>query len=90
VLAYDPADETALTRHVSGDEYIGVLLARQAAYLAAHPPRRPGLRPLLEWFVRDEDAAWVTLPADALEPGDNWPPLHHTWTSVVQAQTTHE
>jgi hypothetical protein len=30
------------------------------------------------------------LPADALEPGDNWPPLHHTWTSVVQAQTTHE
>jgi hypothetical protein len=68
VLAYDPADETALTRHVSGGEYIGVLLARQAAYLAAHPPRRPGLLPLLEWFVRDEDEPWVMLPEAAPKP----------------------
>jgi len=30
------------------------------------------------------------LPADALEPGENWPPLHQTWTDVVRCQTQEE
>jgi hypothetical protein len=30
------------------------------------------------------------LPASALEPGDNWPPLHETWDAVVRAQTAQE
>lgn len=28
------------------------------------------------------------LPEDALEPGENWPPLHQTWTDVVTAKTS--
>lgn len=27
------------------------------------------------------------LPVSALEPGENWPPLHNTWDEVVQYQT---
>lgn len=27
------------------------------------------------------------LPAAALEPGENWPPLHRTWAEVVAAGT---
>jgi hypothetical protein len=27
------------------------------------------------------------LPATALQPGENWPPLHETWDDVVSAQT---
>lgn len=30
------------------------------------------------------------LPAEALEPGLNWPPLHETWPDVVRAQTAPE
>lgn len=26
------------------------------------------------------------LPATALAPGENWPPLHHTWHDVVREQ----
>lgn len=26
------------------------------------------------------------LPATALAPGENWPPLHHTWRDVVREQ----
>jgi len=27
------------------------------------------------------------LPAQALEPGENWPTLHQTWAGVVRSQT---
>lgn len=29
------------------------------------------------------------LPPSALEPGENWPPLHPTWDDVVRHQTDH-
>ncbi|MET9263695.1 DUF6283 family protein [Amycolatopsis sp. NPDC004079] len=32
-------------------------------------------------------AATGRLPASALEPGRNWPPLHQTWNDVVRHQT---
>lgn len=32
-------------------------------------------------------AATGRLPADALSPGPNWPPLHGSWAAVVAAQT---
>lgn len=52
-----------LTAPVTGDEYVAVLLGRQAAWTAEHPTVRPyGFPPLLEWFVRDEDEPFVTLP----------------------------
>lgn len=28
------------------------------------------------------------LPAEALSPSANWPPLHETWADVVEAQTS--
>lgn len=30
------------------------------------------------------------LPVAALRSGENWPPLHETWTDVVEAQTEEE
>lgn len=30
------------------------------------------------------------LPASALEPGENWPPLHQTWAEVVANHTSPE
>jgi len=35
-------------------------------------------------------AALGRLPASALEPGANWPPLHRTWQDVVRLQTLPE
>ncbi|RLK58468.1 hypothetical protein [Actinokineospora cianjurensis] len=61
-ISYDAADGTALSSPISGEDYIEVLLARQAAYQGAHPYRFP---PLLEWFVRDEDVDYVELPKPA-------------------------
>lgn len=41
----------------SQEEYLAELLRRQDAYVAAHPgaPGREWVRPLLTWFVRDDD-----------------------------------
>lgn len=60
----DPASEVVeepaeLTAPVTGEEYMTILLARQAAYVS----RNPGtLLPLLEWFIRDGDEDFVQLP----------------------------
>lgn len=50
---------------MTGDEYIALLLERQAAYEREHPPSPPWLRPLLEWFVRPGDELLFTPPEDA-------------------------
>jgi hypothetical protein len=34
--------------------------------------------------------AQLRLPADALRPGENWPPLHQTWEHVVRSQSISE
>lgn len=53
-------------RKLNGDEYIEVLLARQAEYMAQRQPR-PGakafLMPTLDMFVRADDEELVDLPA---------------------------
>lgn len=64
-IPYDADDSTKLTGSISGEEYIQVLLARQAAYVGAHPY---GFPPLLEWFVRTEDEPYVVLPDAAPAP----------------------
>src|SRR3954471_14726815 len=52
----DPAE---ITEPVTGEQYMEILLARQAAYVS----RNPGtLLPLLEWFIRSGDEAYVILP----------------------------
>jgi hypothetical protein len=51
---------------LTGEQYIAVLLGRQADYVATHPGRR--YPPLLEWFVRDGDEDLVDLSAEDIPP----------------------
>lgn len=61
----EAAEEPApLSEPISADAYIGVLLARQAAYVARSFPDGTSLPPL-EWFIRTEDEAFVILPERA-------------------------
>lgn len=46
---------------MTGDEYMALLLERQAAHMAEHPPNPSWLRPLLEWFIEDGDEKLVDL-----------------------------
>lgn len=56
-----------LSAPIDGEEYMRVLLDRQAAWEAAHPG--PGrFRPLLEWFIVDGDEHQVRLPEATLAP----------------------
>lgn len=57
---------TQTPKKMTGDEYMDELLARQAAWMGAHPHVK-GM-PLLEWFVRDGDENLVDLPAAAPSP----------------------
>jgi hypothetical protein len=47
---------------ISGEQYIQVLLERQAAWMAQHG-HRAKYPPLLEWFIRQDDVALVDLDA---------------------------
>lgn len=59
-----------LSGPISGEDYMLVLAARQAAYEASRPQSGPLLRypSLLEWFVRDEDVEYVVLPEPEAAP----------------------
>lgn len=63
----DMAEKGSLT----GDEYMALLLERQAAYVAEHPPA-PGVtwaaRPLLEWFIQPGDEELFTPPKEVPQP----------------------
>ena len=48
---------------LSPDQYMDLLLARQAAYVTEHPPARPWILPPLEWFVREGDEALIDMAA---------------------------
>lgn len=63
--AYGPA----LTEPVTLDEYMAVLQQRLDTYNASRPPSdnqvfrvKSWVEPLLPWFFRDEDEAFVVLP----------------------------
>ena len=53
------------------DQYMALLVERQAAHCAEHGPHRPGHPALLEWFVREGDEDLVDLAAieAGVEPG---------------------
>lgn len=53
---------------VTLDEYVALLEQRQAAYVAEHPPARPWLVPLLEWFIEPGDEDLVDLPKPTPQP----------------------
>lgn len=60
------ADTTTLTGPISGEDYMQVLLARQAAFVAEHDELL--YLPLLEWFIRDEDVEYVVLTESVPTP----------------------
>lgn len=64
-------------QHMTGDEYLALLLARQAEHMAQHP-LRPGakafLMPTLDMFVRAGDEKLVDLPRDDPEARRTPPP----------------
>lgn len=53
---------------LTGDEYMALLVERQAAYVAAHPPLKPWIMPLLEWFVLPGDEELFTPPKPKPQP----------------------
>lgn len=61
----EPAD---ISGPISVEEYMRVLAARQAAFVAAQSSPTLRYPPLLKWFIRDEDAAHVVLPESAPSP----------------------
>lgn len=61
----------------SQEEYLEELLRRQSVYVAEHPsvPGREWVRPLLTWFVRDDDEVeGVTVDAPPSPPPVAKPP----------------
>lgn len=56
ITALRPTEST-----VNGEQYMQILLARQAEYEAENPPNPAWMRPLLEWFIREGDEKWVDL-----------------------------
>lgn len=59
----DAVNAAPLTEPIDAEDYMKVLLARQAVWETAHPGFR--LRPLLEWFIVPGDEEWVRLPEPA-------------------------
>lgn len=47
---------------MTGDEYVALLLERQATHIAEHPPAAPWMLPLLEWFIQPGDEDLFTPP----------------------------
>jgi hypothetical protein len=53
-----------LAEPIDAEDYMQVLLDRQAAWEAEHPSQG-WVRPLLEWFIEPGDEKWVRLPEPA-------------------------
>jgi len=87
-IRYRADDETALSGPVRGEEYMQVLLARQAAYVATQEQSGPLQRyaPLLEWFVRDEDVEYVVLPEAVPAPKRASKPRVYRSTESIRAE----
>lgn len=57
-----------MTTLLTPDQYMDLLLERQAEYVAQNGPAILGFPPLLDWFIRDGDEALVDM--DAIEAAD--------------------
>lgn len=53
---------------MTGDEYMALLVERQEDHMREHPPARPWLKPLLDWFIRPGDEDVFTPPAVEPQP----------------------
>lgn len=65
VPAPEVAEPAPLDHAITGEEYIAVLLARQAAWISRNRSYGADRPPLLEWFIRDGDEDFVHLPEEA-------------------------
>lgn len=72
-----------LAAPIDAEDYMQLLLDRQAAWEAAHPHHR--LRPLLEWFIAPGDEQWVCLPAPA--PAPKREPTPRVYRSAASIRT---
>jgi hypothetical protein len=51
-----------LSASIDAEDYMQLLLERQAAWEVVHPQHQHRFRPLLEWFIASDDEKWVRLP----------------------------
>ena len=79
-------DSTILSGPISGEDYMLVLAARQAAFVAAQSSPELRYPPLLEWFIRDEDAAHVVLPEPETAPKRTPKPRVYRTAESIRAE----
>ncbi|MFL0243543.1 hypothetical protein [Mycobacterium sp. SMC-17] len=75
------------TEKMTGDAYMELLVQRQNAWIAAHPPREglvTWLQPLLTWFIQPGDEDLVELPED---PPAKPAPTPRTYRSAASLRT---
>lgn len=63
-----PAGAGSPAPRLTPDEYMALLVERQAAHIAKHPPNPSWLVPLLEWFVLPGDEDLFTPPEPTPQP----------------------
>ena len=62
---------------LTGDEYMALLVERQAAHIAKHPPNPSWLVPLLEWFILPGDEDLFTPPKPTPQPKRERKPVNY-------------
>jgi hypothetical protein len=77
-----------LTEPISGEDYMSVLLARQAAWRDAYTVggRAPARPPLLEHFVLDADVPFVVVPDHAPKPKPKPQPRQYRSAESLRAE----
>lgn len=71
---------------MTGDEYMALLLERQAEHVAANPPARPWIKPLLESFIRPGDEALFTPPEETPQPKRETTPRVYRSAASLRAE----
>jgi hypothetical protein len=83
--APEVAEPAPLSKPVTGDEYMAVLLQRQAAWIARHGGDRTR-PPLLEWFIRPGDERFVQLPSETAAPKRERQPRAYRSAASLRAE----
>lgn len=75
-----------LVEIMDAEDYMALLLERQAAWQIAHPHQTPGFPPLLEWFIAPEDEQWVRLPGSVTAPPKKTTPRVYRSAASIRAE----
>jgi hypothetical protein len=90
ILTVPDSDAFApLTAPIEGEAYMQLLLDRQAAYEATHPPKPDAITlrfpALLEWFIQPGDEDWVDVPETQPQPKRvATPRVYRSATSIAE------